>query len=311
MAGGQRTDYPAGSTIYREGAAPRAVLVIQGLLRVFMTSPDGRQVTVRYTREADVLGIAVIVGGPVNVAVQTVTESSLFSVDARMLTEAGRRDARVGWALAEELNRRLYDTLQQTAINTFGSVRQRVAAALLDLASAQRRPKDRLVAHVSQQELADAVGSVREVVTGAARVALVAGVAAALISVLQFVLGAVLAGTTTPGTAHLLYDAVNRLDGAKMLALAILALASAASGVLPRWLRYTAIALAIAIAASSVAYLLLLPSLAVLAIPAGVLLLVFITATGITLVGQQQAPVAHHRLAIATRWRLPPDSSSG
>ena len=34
----------------------------------------------------------------------------------------------MAWAVAEELSRRLYDTLQQTAINTFGSVRQRVAA---------------------------------------------------------------------------------------------------------------------------------------------------------------------------------------
>jgi hypothetical protein len=116
-----------------------------------------------------------------------------------------------------------------------------------------------------------------------ARVALIAGGAAALISLLQFVLGAVLAGTTTPGTAHLLYDAVNRLDGVKMLALAGLGLAGAASGRLPRWLRYTGIALAIAIAASSVAYLLLLQGLAVLAVPAGVLLLIFITGTGITL----------------------------
>jgi CRP/FNR family cyclic AMP-dependent transcriptional regulator len=178
IGGGQRTDYPAGSTIYREGAPPRAVLVVQGLLRVFMTSPDGRQVTVRYARGADVLGIAVIVGGPVNVAAQTVTESSLFSIDARMLTDAGRRDARVGWALAEELNRRLYDTLQQTAINTFGSVKQRVAAALLDLASAQQRPKDRLVAQVSQQELADAIGSVREVVARALREFRLAGLVA-------------------------------------------------------------------------------------------------------------------------------------
>ena len=164
VAEGQRTDYPAGSTIYREGAAPREVLVVQGLLRVFMTSPDGRQVTVRYAREADVLGIAVMVGGPVNVAVRTITDSSLFSIDGRRLTEAARRDARVAWALAEELNRRLYDTLQQTAVNAFGSVRQRVAAHLLDLASAQQRPDGRLVAQVSQQELADAVGSVREVV---------------------------------------------------------------------------------------------------------------------------------------------------
>ena len=117
----------------------------------------------------------------------------------------------------------------------------------------------------------------------AARFACIAGVAAAVISLAQFVLGMFLAGTSAPGTAHTLYEAVNRLDGAKMLALAALGLAGAASRVLPRWLRYTGIALAIAITASGVAYLLLLQSLAILAVPAGVLLLVFITGTGITL----------------------------
>ena len=178
LAGGQRTDYPAGSTIYREGSAPRAELVVRGLLRVFMSSPEGRQVTVRYAREADVLGIAVIIGGPANVRVQTISDSSLFRIDVRRLVDAARGDGRIAWALAEELNRRLYDTLQQTAVNTFGSVRQRVAAHLLDLASAQQHPQDRLVARVTQQELADAVGSVREVVARALRALRVAGVVA-------------------------------------------------------------------------------------------------------------------------------------
>jgi CRP/FNR family cyclic AMP-dependent transcriptional regulator len=164
VAAGERADYPAGSTIYRPGSYPRALLVVGGLLRVYMTAPEGRQVTVRYGRTCDVLGIAVLVGGPADVGVQALAESSLFRIDSRILTAAAHRDARVGWALAEELNRRLYDTLQQTAINAFGSVRQRVAAHLLDLASAQQRPRGRLVARVSQQELADAVGSVREVV---------------------------------------------------------------------------------------------------------------------------------------------------
>ncbi len=164
VAQGELTDYPAGTTVYREGAPPRSVLVVRGLLRVFMTSPEGRQVTIRYARDRDVLGIAVIVGGPVDVSVQTLAPSSLFSIKATVLTEAARRDARVAWAVAEELNRRLYATLEQTAINAFGSVKQRVAAHLLDLASTQQRPEGRLVARVSQQELADAVGSVREVV---------------------------------------------------------------------------------------------------------------------------------------------------
>jgi CRP/FNR family transcriptional regulator, cyclic AMP receptor protein len=50
----------------------------------------------------------------------------------------------VSWAIAGELNRRPYDTLEQTAVNAFGSVRQRVAAHPLDLASAQQEPAGRL-----------------------------------------------------------------------------------------------------------------------------------------------------------------------
>ena len=117
----------------------------------------------------------------------------------------------------------------------------------------------------------------------AARFACIAGVATAVISLAQFVLGLVLAGTSAPGTAHMLYEAVNRLDGAKMFALAVLGLAGAASGVLPRWLRYTGIALAFAMAASGVPYLLLRQGGAVLAYVSGPLLLLFITGTGIVL----------------------------
>lgn len=117
----------------------------------------------------------------------------------------------------------------------------------------------------------------------AARFACIAGVAAAVISLAQFVLGMVLASTSAPGTAHMLYEAVNRLDGVKMFALAALGLAGAVSGVLPRWLRYTGIALAFAMVASGVPYLLLLQGGAVLAYVSGPLLLLFITGTGIAL----------------------------
>ena len=85
-----------------------------------MTSPEGRQVTVRYAGLGDVLGIAVLVGGPADVAVQALADSGLFRIDRRILTAAGRRDAAVAWALAEELNRRLYEALQQTAVTLSG-----------------------------------------------------------------------------------------------------------------------------------------------------------------------------------------------
>ena len=178
-AEGERLDYPQGTTFYREGSPSRAILVVSGLIRVYMASPEGRQVTVRYARGSDVLGIALVVGGPLNVNAQTLAPSSLFGINAQALLEAARDDARVAFALAEELNRRLDDTLQQTAINAFGTVKQRVASHLLDLASAQQEPEARLlVAQVSQQELADAVASVREVVARALRELRVAGIVA-------------------------------------------------------------------------------------------------------------------------------------
>jgi CRP/FNR family cyclic AMP-dependent transcriptional regulator len=177
-AEGDRADYPAGTTVYRAGDDPRAALVVRGLIRVFLSSPEGRQVTVRYARPGDVLGIAVLVGGPADTSVQTVEPSSVFRISARTLTAAARRDPRVSWAIAEELNRRLYDVLEQTAVNAFGSVRQRIAVHLLDLASDGQRVRGRLEAHVSQQELADAAGSVREVVARALRDLRMAGIVA-------------------------------------------------------------------------------------------------------------------------------------
>jgi CRP/FNR family cyclic AMP-dependent transcriptional regulator len=177
-AQGERADYPAGTTVYRAGDDPQAAVVVRGLIRVYLSSPGGRQVTVRYARPGDVLGIAVLVGGPANTGVQTVEASSVFRISSRVLTSAARRNPAVSWAIAEELNRRLYEVLEQTAVNAFGSVRQRVAAHLLDLASGRQHAGGRLVARVSQQELAEAAGSVREVVARALRDLRAAGIVA-------------------------------------------------------------------------------------------------------------------------------------
>jgi CRP/FNR family transcriptional regulator len=59
---------------------------------------------------------------------------------------------------------RLYDVLEELAGNTFASVRQRVARHLLDLATSRLEASRTLTALVNQQDLANSVGSVREVV---------------------------------------------------------------------------------------------------------------------------------------------------
>jgi CRP/FNR family cyclic AMP-dependent transcriptional regulator len=175
---GERADFPAGTTVYRAGEEARTALVVRGLIRVYLSSPGGRQVTVRYARPGDVLGIAVLIGGPANTSVQTLEPSSVFRISARTLITGARQDPRVSWAIAEELNRRLSGVLEQTAVTAFGSVRLRVAVHLHDLASHRQRPEGGLVVNVSQQELADAAGSVREVVARALRELRVAGIVA-------------------------------------------------------------------------------------------------------------------------------------
>ena len=121
------------------------------------------------------------------------------------------------------------------------------------------------------------------------RLALVAGLVAAAISAVQAGLGMALAATSAPGQAALLCACANRLDGGKMLALAVLGAAAAAMTALPRWLRLTAAALAVAITGSGLVYLLLAASLAAAAGPALVLLLAFMTGCGI-MIGMRTDP---------------------
>jgi len=167
LASGLELEVPRGSTLYREGGSPRCVLVRSGLIRVYMQSAEGRQVTVRYARPNDLLGVAAAVAGPSPVAVQALVDSRLLAFDAEALAEEGHRDARVAWAIAEELGRRLYESLDQLASNAFGSVRERIARHLLDasIPGKQGHP----TAAITQQELADAVGSAREVVARVVR----------------------------------------------------------------------------------------------------------------------------------------------
>ena len=162
-AGAILLDVPAGSTFYRDADAPRFGVIVAGLVRIFLTSTDGRQVTVRYARPGAVLGAPTAIGGPVDVSAQALTDAALLLLDVNAARSIAKRDPDIAWAFAEEVTRRLYEVLEAFGGNVFGSVRQRVARHLLDLA-ADRQQGAVLVARVNQQALADAAGTAREVV---------------------------------------------------------------------------------------------------------------------------------------------------
>ena len=129
---------------------------------------------------------------------------------------------------------------------------------------------------------------------GQARAGLAAaafGIAVAGISWAQLALGTWLFGGLVPdrrtSAAGALYHAITRMDGAKMFLLAAMALAisqlARSSRILPRWLAPVGVLLAAALMASGLGYLLLAPGLASAVYVSGILLLIFVSATGITL----------------------------
>jgi CRP/FNR family transcriptional regulator len=109
------------------------------------------------------MGAPTAIGGPVDVSAQALTETAMLMLNVDGVRSLAKTDPALAWALAEEVTRRLYEVLEAFAGNVFGSVRQRVARHLLDLA-ADRQQGAVLIAPVSQQALADAVGTAREVV---------------------------------------------------------------------------------------------------------------------------------------------------
>jgi len=158
-----RINVPAGALIYREDESPRLIVVIKGLLRVFLTSADGRQVTVRYARSGDVAGLALVVGGPAPMSIQAMTSTLVVALRVDALRALLATDPGVARVCAEELVRQLYRAFDDISEQAFLSVRQRLVRQLLLLATAG--PGHDLVVHTGQQDLADAIGSVREVVT--------------------------------------------------------------------------------------------------------------------------------------------------
>jgi CRP/FNR family transcriptional regulator len=161
----RRIRIAAGATIHREGEAePHLELVIAGLIRVHVSAPDGRTMTVRYCRPGALIGTPTLyaaVSRPF--AIQALTESELLRFQPAIVRALADRDLRVAKALLTETSERVLSFVGELSGNAFATVRERVARHLLDLASEHQRGAE-LVAYISQQELADAVGTVREVV---------------------------------------------------------------------------------------------------------------------------------------------------
>jgi CRP/FNR family cyclic AMP-dependent transcriptional regulator len=161
-----RLRVPAGAMIRYEGQpGPHVELVIDGLIRVYLSAPDGRTLTIRYGRRGALLGTLSLFlhGYSMPGGNQALVDSQLLTFRPGVVLGLVDRELPVARALLDDLSERVYWSVQEVRDRAFATVRQRVARHLLDLASEHQHGPE-LLAPVAQRELADAVGTAREVV---------------------------------------------------------------------------------------------------------------------------------------------------
>lgn len=152
--------YSAGCVLTGAGADGVPLgMVVHGRLRQFIQSEPDRQQAVGYLGPGALFGASVVFGLPSRLDLEALTPVRLvrFSVAAvRRLTPAMPD---VATAFAEQLARDNHAVLTELQVTAFTSMRRRVAHHLL-----MRADVDGDMLRMTQRELAQAVGSVREVV---------------------------------------------------------------------------------------------------------------------------------------------------
>jgi CRP/FNR family transcriptional regulator len=166
IADATRLQVPPGSEVRREGEpGAHLELVVGGLVRMYVVAPDGRTLTIRYCRPGAVMGTAslFVPGFMMRSTMQALVASDVIVLRPGVVRALVNRHQPFAIALLEELSTRVVAFIGELHHSAFATIRQRLARHLLDIAAERQQGTD-LVVDLTQQELADAVGTVREVV---------------------------------------------------------------------------------------------------------------------------------------------------
>jgi CRP-like cAMP-binding protein len=160
----------AGDHLYLMGNPARSLfLLLSGLVKTSVLSPEGHQLTLRLYKPGDILGELCLCGGgrrdeAIALEPSTVTEIPLASLLGRL-----KRDPEAALELASTVCERLADAYERVESFSWDTVLQRVVRALLRLADdlGESSPSGTHIGrYLRQEELAQIVGARREVVSG-------------------------------------------------------------------------------------------------------------------------------------------------
>jgi CRP/FNR family transcriptional regulator len=169
LEGSRRVRYPAGSLAYAPDEPDYAVIVGRGLIRLYVGTRSGRQATVHYIHPSELMSWGLTNRPAIKVHVQAVTDAMVTSLDVNVLRRQASVDPDVSTALWTYMAALEATSTRIIAVRSLGDITERLAFDLMDRACASQLESGELMVQATQQQLADSIGSVREVVARALR----------------------------------------------------------------------------------------------------------------------------------------------
>jgi CRP-like cAMP-binding protein len=176
LEGSKQTVFPAGSIAFHPEGPPASFLLERGLARAYCSVPDGRQATLTFFHAHDLVGGTTLIGRPPRIYVQAVVDSTMASLEVETVRNLAMTEIEVTIAIATHLAARVRSDFQLIAVRSLGSIRERLAYDLLDRACRSQLVVGRLECRATHSDLADSIGSSREVVSRALRDLRAAGI---------------------------------------------------------------------------------------------------------------------------------------
>ena len=161
--------YPVGTVLPPAPQGLGPALVLAGRLRFYLSAPDGRQLTVHYAQPGDIIGTVIRDQSHVTARLEVLQPTTLLHLDDEHVKCLVARNVALANAMLDETLERLRAVYRMLAARAFTSVRVRVARDLVELADMSGGLSRGTHLAVTHQSLADATGTVREVVARAIR----------------------------------------------------------------------------------------------------------------------------------------------
>ena len=161
--------FPKGVRVFHEGDDSDACYVVRsGDLRVTREHSDGRAIALATLGSGDFFGeLAMLDGGSRSASVETLADAELLALPAVDMRRVIAAHGDIAAKLIVALTRRLRETNERVARQSFQTVPSRVAGVLAQLIAEEAIPEERagITVRMTQSDLAQLAGTSRESVS--------------------------------------------------------------------------------------------------------------------------------------------------